>query len=513
MTNKDDEGIEDERKNPSITSCPQKCTISEVIDAIGYGKYQVQLSLVAGLAFLTDAMEMMILSVIAPALECSDWNVTPTQVASLTTFVFVAMMITSPIWGWISDAYGRRRSLIISSVILFLLGLTTAFSPTFTWLIVLRFMCGCCISCMPQCVTILLEYLPSNARGKANLVMTMIWAFGGSFTVLIAWGCIPNWLYGWRLLIASCTAPILVFLVFSFWMPESILFLSKIGKQEEAKLILKSIAKANRKQNVLEEKEIIFNQNDEKSNLNKGIDTLSVMNHLFGQEKKKLTFLIWSICALAGFNYYGVVLFATEIMAEDNENITNLNSNSSGCHVLEPRDYRNLFLTSLAEFPATIISLWIMDIIGRKKTFLINSAIYSIVLCIILTLGPYLDGTGITVLLFLARGTGVSYAWTLFIYVPEAYPTEVRSIGFGLGSAFIRIGGMITPYFAQVLLGYSKHLALSVYAMMGVLGCILPMCLPIETMGLDLSMSESSKLLKEEKTTHDDSSAKNEINK
>ena len=72
---------------------------------------------------------------------------------------------------------------------------------------------------------------------------------------------------------------------------------------------------------------------------------------------------------------------------------------------------------------------------------------------------------------------------------------------------------MITPYFAQVLLGYSKHLALSVYAMMGVLGCILPMCLPIETMGLDLSMSESSKLLKEEKTTHDDSSAKNEINK
>ena len=509
MTNQDVEGKEDERKNPISTLCPKKCTISEVIDEIGYGKFHVQLSLVAGLAFLADAMEMMILSVIAPSLECSTWNVTSSQVASLTTFVFAAMMITSPFWGWISDAYGRRRSLLISSIILFLFGILTAFSPTFTWLIVLRFMCGCCISCVPQCVTILIEYLPSSVRGKANILMAMIWAFGGSFTILIAWVCIPNWLYGWRLLIALCTTPVLVFLGVSFWMPESILFLSKIGKQEEAKLILKSIANTNKKQNILEANEIIFNQTGENLNLNKDKDTLSVMNHLFGHGKKKLTFLIWGMCIITAFNYYGVVLFTTEIMAEDKEIISNLTSTSLGCHVLEPNDYFNLFWTSLAEFPATIISLWIMDIIGRKKTFVINSAIYSIAVCLILTSGQYLDATGITVLLFLARGSQVSYFWTVYVYVPEAYPTEVRSIGFGLGSAFMRVGGMVTPYFAQVLLRHSKHLALSVYVMMGILGCILPMFLPTETMGLNLSTSESTQLLVKEKATFDDSPEEN----
>ena len=66
------------------------------------------------------------------------------------------------------------------------------------------------------------------------MVMAIIWAFGGTFTVLIAWGCIPAWLYGWRVLIAVCTSPILIFLCTSFWVPESMLFLVRKGKVEEA---------------------------------------------------------------------------------------------------------------------------------------------------------------------------------------------------------------------------------------------------------------------------------------
>ena len=68
-------------------------TISVVLDAIGYGRFQVLLSFSSGLAFLADAMEMMILSVLAPALHCSTWEVTKSQLAFLTTMVFLAMTI------------------------------------------------------------------------------------------------------------------------------------------------------------------------------------------------------------------------------------------------------------------------------------------------------------------------------------------------------------------------------------------------------------------------------------
>ena len=148
-------------QGPSSNKPPKYYTISEAIDAMGYGKFQIYLSLAAGLAFLSDAMEMMILSVLAPALECqASWNVTKNSIASLSSSVFLAMMLTSPIWGFIADTYGRRSSLMISSVLLILFGLLTAVSPSFDWLLGMRFLCGCCISCMPQCITLLLEYLP-----------------------------------------------------------------------------------------------------------------------------------------------------------------------------------------------------------------------------------------------------------------------------------------------------------------------------------------------------------------
>ena len=99
-------------------------------------------------------------------------------------------------------------------------------------------------------------------------------------------------------------------------------------------------------------------------------------------------------------------------------------------------------------------------------------------------------------LLFAARGSGVGYNWCAYIYAPEAYPTEIRAVTFGIGVTFMRIGGMVTPYFAQVLMAYSSTFALSVYIVSGLIGTILPLLLPIETMGLDLSVSsEKSKLL------------------
>ena len=275
-------------------------SISEVIDAIGYGKFHILLSLATGLAFLCDSMEIMILSVLSPALQCSSaWEVTKTQIATLTTLVFVAMTVTSPIWGLIADEYGRRKSLIISSILLFMFGLLTAFSTSYLWLVVLRFLCGCCISCMPQCVTLLLEYLPSRDRGKANLVMAMTWAFGGTLTILLAWGCIPTWPYGWRILLALCTLPVLIFLIVSFWLPESILFVVKKGRKEETDILLNSLACTNKKEDVLKQKTISLEDANTTTNFS-SIDKARILfSHILGAGKKKLTFLMsfWFSCS------------------------------------------------------------------------------------------------------------------------------------------------------------------------------------------------------------------------
>ena len=498
MSQEEENGYDDKVSKTEAPSKPQT-TISGAIDLLGYGLFHVQLSLASGLAFLADAMEMMILSVLAPALQCSDWDVSKSQLAFLTTMVFASMAISSPIWGAFSDSYGRRKSLIISSVLLMLFGLITAFSPTFKFLVALRFICGCFISCMPQCVTILVEYLPSGHRGTANIAMALIWALGGTLTILFAWGSIPAWEYGWRILIALCVLPIGTFLISSFMVPESLLFLEKKGRTGEAQQILESIANANNKRDVLDDVEIKYrntmDENEDTEKPNKASEKLNEVGQLLQRGRRISTTLIWFLGVLCGINYYGVVLFATELTMKGNDKDLNGTASNSGCHSLTSNDYISLLWTSLAEFPATLISLYVMDIIGRKSTFAINSAVYALSLVAIAFGKEVMGSTWITVLLFIARGSAVSYTWIYFIYVPEAYPTDIRSIAFGVGSTCIRIGGMITPYIAQVIMENSETLALGVYILMGILGTIAPLLLPTETKGIDLSSPESYRLL------------------
>lgn len=56
---------------------------------------------------MADAMEMMILSILAPALHC-DWLLNEWQKALITTVVFCGMMLSGTIWGKLCDFYGRK---------------------------------------------------------------------------------------------------------------------------------------------------------------------------------------------------------------------------------------------------------------------------------------------------------------------------------------------------------------------------------------------------------------------
>lgn len=56
---------------------------------------------------MADAMEMMILSILSPALYC-EWEITVVQQAMITTCVFSGMMLSSTVWGKVCDRFGRR---------------------------------------------------------------------------------------------------------------------------------------------------------------------------------------------------------------------------------------------------------------------------------------------------------------------------------------------------------------------------------------------------------------------
>ena len=80
----------------------QEFTVDEAIEAIGFGMFQLRLTLFAALVWMADAMEMMMLAVLAPAVQCL-WSLSSYQEAMITTVVFVGMMIGSSPYGVICD--------------------------------------------------------------------------------------------------------------------------------------------------------------------------------------------------------------------------------------------------------------------------------------------------------------------------------------------------------------------------------------------------------------------------
>jgi len=60
------------------------------------------------------------------------------------------MFLSSPFWGVMADKYGRRPTLILTALFLSYFGFLTTFSPSFGWVVFIRFLVGFFIGGVPQ---------------------------------------------------------------------------------------------------------------------------------------------------------------------------------------------------------------------------------------------------------------------------------------------------------------------------------------------------------------------------
>ncbi|XP_071321888.1 synaptic vesicle 2-related protein-like [Trachinotus anak] len=451
-------------------------TVDEALEAIGFGKFQWKMSLLTGLSWVADAMEMMILSILGPQLHC-EWRLPSYQVALITSVVFVGMGISSPVWGNVSDKYGRKIGLTICMCWTLYYGLLSAFAPVYGWLLVLRGLVGFGIGGAPQSVTLYSEFLPVKARGICIMLIAAFWAVGSVFEVLLALWIMPT--LGWRWLLGLSALPMAIFLCFCFWLPESPRFDVLMGNRERAMRTLECIAKDNGK--VLPQGRLIAYKQTDRGQI----------KDLFTPQYMRTTLLLWFIWFANAFSYYGIILLTTEMFqAGDSCGATQgakiEPSCSLECKYLTSADYKDLLWTTLAEFPGLLVVLLAVECIGRKKSMAMCFFVFS--LCIVPSYFC-IGRTALTVLIFIGRAFISGGFQVVFVYTPEVFPTENRASAMGTSSAMGRLGALITPFVAQVMLRASVYLTLSVYCGCCVLAGIASLMLPIETLGRGLQES------------------------
>lgn len=86
----------------------QTYTLDEALEAVGFGKFQIFVLGYAGMGLIAEAMEMMLLSFVGPAVQ-SAWGLSPRKESYITSVVFAGMLVGAYSWGIVSDKHGRRQ--------------------------------------------------------------------------------------------------------------------------------------------------------------------------------------------------------------------------------------------------------------------------------------------------------------------------------------------------------------------------------------------------------------------
>lgn len=191
----------------------------------------------------------------------------------------------------------------------------------------------------------------------------------------------------------------------------------------------------------------------------------------------------------SAFCYYGVVLMTTELFdtsaeqcADEEQTVAEARIQERQCLIncqLSRSDYMDLLWTTLAEFPGIFSTIHIIEKLGRKRTMAIQLVLFAGVVCF-LGRACRLSRFALTLGLFLARGLIAGVFQAAYVYTPELYPTYLRSTGVSACSAMARLGAMLTPYVAQILLRWSVSTAMATYALTALCAAFAIVALPAE---------------------------------
>ena len=211
---------------------------------------QITIVVLCFLIVAVDGFDTAAIGYIAPALR-AQWGVTPAQMAPLFGAGLFGLMIGALIFGPVSDRFGRKPVLVLTTFLFGLFTLLSAWATDVTSLTVMRFLTGLGLGgAMPNAITLTSEYCPESRRSSLVTAMFCGFTVGSAFGGFAAAGLIAN--YGWQsVLILGGVLPILLTPFVWIMLPESVRFLVlKNAPSEKITAALHKIGRASCRERV-----------------------------------------------------------------------------------------------------------------------------------------------------------------------------------------------------------------------------------------------------------------------
>jgi SHS family lactate transporter-like MFS transporter len=171
------------------------------------------------LGWSLDAFDFFLLTFVIPPLA-HDFGRSIAEIGYAITLTLAMRPVGAFIFGLLGDRFGRRMPLMIDIIFYSVMELLTAFSPSFTWLIIFRALYGIGMGGeWGLGASLAMESLPVESRGLFSGILQQGYAFGYLLAAVVYWIVFP--FFGWRGLFVVGALPALLVIYIRSKVPES----------------------------------------------------------------------------------------------------------------------------------------------------------------------------------------------------------------------------------------------------------------------------------------------------
>ncbi len=352
--------------------------------------------------------------------------------------------------GWIIDTFGRKKGMIFAGFLFFISAIGCAFPMNMEFLISSRLVGGIGVGVASMATPIYIaEIAPPSIRGKlvsinqVAIIVGMVLAYSVNRFIIDLGDEVWMNNTAWRWMFAAEAIPAILYLLLIYFIVESPRWLAKNQQLQNVKLVLQRITRPELVEQTYSA--ILKNLKEEEGKI----------LELFRPKMQRITIMAMLLAlfqAITGINvimYYAPRIFLT-----------------AGIGVGDA--YGHSIIIGLVMFIFTLLSLFLVDRIGRRPLLLIASFGMAISLVLLGLAFPNAQETGELLLFytlsyvsFFSIGMGGIY----WVVVSEIFPNRIRGRAMTISVIFLWGGNFLVAQFFPLLLSALKEQVFFIFAL------------------------------------------------
>lgn len=211
--------------------------VPALIDRARFNAFHGRVLFWCALIIIFDGYDLVVYGVVLPSLM-QEWGMTPVQAGALGSCALFGMMVGALFFGSLSDRIGRRKTIIACVVLFSGFTVLNGFARNPTEFGIYRFIAGLGVGgVMPNVVALMNEYAPKKMRSTLVAIMFSGYSIGGMLSAGLGMVLLPAW--GWQAVFFVAIIPLLLLPLILRQLPESLNFLVREGRVEEAQALLR----------------------------------------------------------------------------------------------------------------------------------------------------------------------------------------------------------------------------------------------------------------------------------